>query len=162
MARKEVLTPWQGKNSGGFWESEDHHRQDPRAERRADTPMQALMEAAPGEEPEPSIAELIGLRDVLADAMDQLTEEEREIVNATVIEQASLRELDYRWGGAHARGDVDEGTAPVDAPVGPGGRPLPRTTIAYKRDRALEKLAVALGDNPEVVSYLTRGNTDVP
>lgn len=60
--------------------------------RRALTDAQALMEAAPHEPVEPSVESLLPLRNVLAEAFDQLPERDRWIVNSILIERKSIRD----------------------------------------------------------------------
>jgi hypothetical protein len=95
---------------------------------RPQTPVEALLQCAPGDNPDLSVEELAELRTALADAFDQaLTEEERWVVNATVIARTSLRKMG-----------------------------VPKTTVARVRDNALEKLRNHLKENPVIVQYLER------
>jgi RNA polymerase sigma factor (sigma-70 family) len=96
---------------------------------RPDTPYRALMEAAPFEQVETSVAELLEAREVLADAFDTLTAEEQWIVNALVVERLSIRELGEQLGA-------------------------PKTTMARIRDKALGKLKEKLQDNPIILNAL--------
>lgn len=60
----------------------------------ADSDLQALMQARPFEDVQPSRARLLPLRDVVQDAMDRvLTERERWIFDACVVERKSIRAL---------------------------------------------------------------------
>lgn len=55
----------------------------------------ALLEAMPFEEPDPSREELLPLRDAIQDAIDNvLTERERYVFDAIVIERQSFRQLE--------------------------------------------------------------------
>ncbi len=58
-----------------------------------DTPLQAVMEATPGEAEQVSVAELWELREVLVDAFEELDEREQWVLNALVIEGQSHRQL---------------------------------------------------------------------
>ena len=95
----------------------------------------ALMQCAPGEEPQTSQEELLPLRDVIEDALDVLDPRERWVFNAIIVERMSLRAL---------------------------GRQLqiPKTTVARIRDRAAEHLRKALEDNPEIQRRLGLDNGD--
>lgn len=97
------------------------------------TPLEALMQAAPGEEPELSQLELLGLRDVLADALDELTPRERRLIEARVIEGRSLRSLERELGWR-------------------------KSHMQRVERRVLAKLAKRLADHPAVRSYLNRHN----
>jgi len=100
------------------------------AKSRPFTPYESIMCAPPGVEPGISQMELIHLRDILNDAIeDVLTPLELWIFNAIFIERQSLRAL---------------------------GRQInrPKTTVARIRDGAVKKLREALQDNPSIVEYL--------
>lgn len=102
------------------------------AARASFTPMEALMSAAPFEPIESSQMEMLALRDVLQDALDDvLTPLELWVFNALVVERKSLRSL---------------------------GRQInrPKTTIARIRDGAFRKLREHLQDTPAIRSYLER------
>jgi hypothetical protein len=77
---------------------------------RPDTPIQALMEAAPGDTPIESLEELQPLRELIVDAIDSLTEQQRFIVDAVNSERISLAELGTRLGVSktHAKRLRDE------------------------------------------------------
>jgi hypothetical protein len=98
---------------------------------RAATPMEALVEAAPGAAIDMSAVELLSLRSILADAMDLLDVEERELVNAYFIECRQLRVLAREWG-------------------------IPKTTLFRRRDDVLVILRTALSAHPLIVAYLER------
>jgi hypothetical protein len=100
------------------------------AKNRAFTPYESIMCAPPGIEPGVSQMEIIHLRDIINDVMeDILTPMELWVFNAVVVERQSLRQL---------------------------GRQInrPKTTIARIRDGALKKLREALQDNPAIMQYL--------
>jgi hypothetical protein len=59
-------------------------------------PMEALMQAAPGEEPHTSMEELLPLREAVADCLDKLSEQDRWIVDCLNSERVSLQELGDR------------------------------------------------------------------
>lgn len=65
-----------------------------RSRNRPETDMQALMEAAPFEEPEVSKAENLPLKDAIADAIDQLDDRSRWVFEKVHYEGYSLRELE--------------------------------------------------------------------
>lgn len=107
-----------------------------RIKRRALTDMQALMEAKPHDPIEPSIESLLPIRQVLADAFDQLDERDKWIINSILIERKSIR----RTGK-----DLSLAKSHVDR--------------LYKK--ALTKIKVLVIDSPEVAEYLERRyNTD--
>lgn len=109
---------------------EDADTQYLRRSRRPMTPTQALMESAPGEEPDTSQLELLGLRDVLADALDEvLTPMELWVFHAVVIERLPLRHVAKQIGYS-------------------------KTYLAKVRDRATAKLRDHLGDHPLVQAHL--------
>jgi len=100
------------------------------AKSRAFTPYESIMSAPPGVEPAVSQMELIHLRDIINDAIDEhLTPLETWVFNALIVERKSLRSL---------------------------GRQInrPKTTIARIRDGAIKKLQEALRDNPDIIDYL--------
>jgi len=118
----------------------DHVHQDdlvePRGVRlhdtRPDTPFQALLEAAPFEDVDWSREELLPLRDVIQDAIDEvLTERERFIFDAIAVERLSLRGL----------GAITS---------------LSKSQVDRIYKGALVKLRSALEDHHLVKEYLTR------
>lgn len=62
------------------------------------TALAALMETAPGEEPQRSTEEYAALRELLGAAIDDLPSYEREVFEAVVIERATYREIALRLG----------------------------------------------------------------
>jgi DNA-directed RNA polymerase sigma subunit (sigma70/sigma32) len=62
------------------------------------TPIQALMEAAPGDEPEQSLAEIQPLREAVAECIERLGEQDRYVIDAINSERVSLQELGDRLG----------------------------------------------------------------
>lgn len=66
--------------------------------RRPDTPIEALMAAAPGDAPEESFQESLALRDAIGAAVDALPEQERFVIEAVFFECISLEELGERLG----------------------------------------------------------------
>ena len=93
------------------------------------TPTQALIQTKPNEPILVSAQERLQLREVVASAMEQLTEEEIWIINALLFERLSLREA-----GAILQ--------------------IPKTTLARRRDKILRKLRKALENEPLVEDYL--------
>jgi DNA-directed RNA polymerase specialized sigma24 family protein len=121
--RKEIPAATNPQN--GQWNPwDDHHAS---RHRRPANPFEALMGCAPGDEPELSVAELAELREVLEDAIDQLTEKERWAFHEQIVSKTSLEKMG-----------------------------VPKTTAARWRDNAIQKLRLALADHPAVVAYLTR------
>lgn len=106
-----------------------------RIKRRALTDMQALMEAKPHDPIEPSIESLLPIRQVLADAFDQLDERDQWIINSILIERKSIR----RTGK-----DLSLAKSHIDR--------------LYKK--ALNKIKLIIADNPEVATYLERRHTN--
>ena len=97
----------------------------PWTQRRPENRYDALMRAEPGVEPEESIEEQDELREILADALDSLTAEDQWIFLMLTTVQLSLRFV---------------------------GRVLdvPKTTLARRRDRIIQKLQAALLESPLV------------
>lgn len=95
-------------------------------------PLAALMEAAPGHEPEPTADELLPLREAIQDALEDLDERERFVFDALYVERLSLRHL---------------------------GRvlSLSKTQVARVRDEATAKLRERLQGHPLVQAHLTDG-----
>jgi RNA polymerase sigma factor (sigma-70 family) len=83
------------------------------------------MRSAPGVEPEESIAEQDELREILADAIEALTEDEQWIFLMLSTARLSLRFV----GGVLG---------------------VPKTTLARRRDRIIHKLQVSLLESPMV------------
>ena len=83
------------------------------------------MRAEPGVEPEESIEEQDELREILADALDSLTEEAQWIFLMLTTVQLSLRFVGRVLG-------------------------VPKTTLARRRDRIIQKLQAALLESPLV------------
>jgi len=69
-----------------------------RGRRRPETPMEALMMAGIGEETVESVQELQPLREAVAHCIDQLSEQDRFIVDAVNSEMISYEELGERLG----------------------------------------------------------------
>ena len=97
----------------------------PWAQRRPENRYEALLLSAPGVEPEESIAEQDELREIVADAMDCLTEEERWIFHMLTTVRLSLRFVGHVLG-------------------------VPKTTLARRRDRIIQKLQAALLESPVI------------
>ena len=62
------------------------------------SPLQALMEARPQVEPMDSVVGLQQLREAVVDCIDQLSAEDRFLLEAAHIERATVRELAARMG----------------------------------------------------------------
>ena len=89
---------------------------------RPQTVYDALLRVAPFDEPEESIEEQDELREILADALDSLTEEERWIFLMLTKVKLSLRFVGRVLG-------------------------VPKTTLARRRDRIVQKLQDELADS---------------
>ena len=69
-----------------------------RGPRRPETPIEALMQAAPGEDVRESVIELQPFREAVAGCIEKLNEQERFIIDAVNTEMISLEELGKRLG----------------------------------------------------------------
>lgn len=92
---------------------------------------QALMEAAPGDEPRETAESLAELRDLLVAVIEMLPPLEQRIIEALFIEQLSLRECAARFARS-------------------------KTTIARIRDDALATMQDLLTDNETVNERINR------
>jgi RNA polymerase sigma factor (sigma-70 family) len=90
---------------------------------------ESLLQALPNAEPIRSAEENYHLREVVVGALDILNEEERWIVNALLFERLSLRQAGYVLG-------------------------IPKTTLARRRDKILEKLKQHLLKQTTIKEYL--------
>ena len=117
----EILTDWVAP----VLEQPDAHR--------PWSPLQALMEAAPHEDPETSRLELLLLRDVLADALDDLSPRDRRLVEARVIERKPLRKLERELGWK-------------------------KSHMQRREKQLLELLATRLERHPAIKQYLRRND----
>jgi len=94
---------------------------------RPATLIQALQETAPGETYETPKEELLSLREIIAEAMDEvLTEGERAVFDGYVVERRSLRNFNG----------------------------VPKTTVARHRDNAIQKLQQHLIHHPFIRKHL--------
>ena len=94
-----------------------------------DTPLEALQRAGPHAEPRVSKQERADLQAVVLDVIEALEPWEQWLLNALMFERMSLRQVEYVLG-------------------------MPKTTVARKRDRILEKLRHDLFIHPLVREYL--------
>ena len=92
---------------------------------RAFSPLEALITCAPAQEPEESVLEQLALRDILADALDSLEEDDRWIFDMLIVVRLSLRFVGRVVG-------------------------LPKTTLARRRDTIVAGLQEQLLENPVV------------
>ena len=92
---------------------------------RAFSPIEALMSCPPSEDPEESVLEQIALREALADALDNLEEDDRWIFDMLIVVRLSLRFVGRVVG-------------------------VPKTTLARRRDRIVADLREQLLENPVV------------
>ena len=106
------------------------------AQRRPDNRYDALMRTAPGVEPEESIEEQNELREILADALDSLTEEEQWIYLMLTTVRLSLRFVGLVLG-------------------------VPKTTLARRRDRIIQKLQETLMESPLVQERMRSYSSEV-
>ena len=96
----------------------------------AATEIEAIMQAAPHEPIEPSIEELLPIREKLNEAFERLGERDRWIVNSILVERKSIRAT---------ASDLSLAKSHVDR--------------LYKA--ALNKLRIILEDDPLIMEYLT-------
>ena len=92
---------------------------------RAFSPLEALITCAPAQEPEESVLEQLALRDILADALDSLEEDDRWIFDMLIVVRLSLRFVGRVVG-------------------------IPKTTLARRRDRIVNNIRQQLLINPVV------------
>jgi len=96
---------------------------------RAFSPIEALMSCPPAEDPEESVLEQIALREALADALDNLEEDDRWIFDMLIVVRLSLRFVGRVVG-------------------------VPKTTLARRRDRIVADLQRQLSTHPVVRARL--------
>ena len=94
--------------------------------RRPETPIEALMSAMPGDEPEESLEEFIPVRDAINECVEMLEEQDRFVVEAVFFECISLDTLGERLG-------------------------VSKTHAWRLRNAALDKLKLILLQNPTVL-----------
>lgn len=99
-----------------------------------DTLLQALQQASPHSEPRISKQERADLQEVVLDALETLEPWEHWLLNALLFERMSLRQVEHVLG-------------------------IPKTTVARKRDRILERLKQELSAHPLVREYLSDDRT---
>jgi len=135
VGRREFVTPFR-TNTSDDEVVPDHIwlMMEPQSERRPWSPLQALMEAAPFDEPEVSQLERLALRDVLADALDDLPPRDRRFVEARIIERRSYRSLENELGWK-------------------------KSHMQRHEQRLMRRLAAALEDHPAIQTYLARHDT---
>lgn len=85
MANRQIPTEFYGDETPMF-------------RRIPESPMQALMEADFGHEPEESSEELEPLREIVSTAVDMLPEEDKWVINAVYSEQLSLQQIAEQLG----------------------------------------------------------------
>lgn len=105
------------------------------AEFRAENEYEALMQAPPGHEPVVPREEMRQLRDVIVDAIDTLSDEDRYIFDACFVRRAPLRLLGEELGW---------GSPPHFA----------HTTVARTRDRIVQDLRATLRGEFMIRMYL--------
>ena len=92
---------------------------------RAVSPLEALVVCEPGNEPEESVLEQLSLRDAVADALDELDEDDRWLFDMLLVVHLSLRFVGLVIG-------------------------MPKTTVARQRDRIIAGLQQRPLTNPVV------------
>ena len=112
-----------------------------------ETPFQALMEAAAFDEPETSVAEYLELREVLADAIEALSERDQWIFNAVFVEPGE------RVTNPEGFSPSDTGHKSLRQVARELG--LSKTQIARERDRIIKELQHELMDHPVIRQFLT-------
>lgn len=101
-----------------------------RSQQRPLTEIEAVMNAAPHEEPIISITEMLETKEIIAKAFEEcLTKEEMWIINAIIIQGMSMRGVAKQLNA-------------------------PKTTVARIRDRGLAKLRKSLEQNPTILGSL--------
>ena len=132
MARRELVTPWATPKES--FNDESEHRStlpEGRSVHRPFNPLQALMEAAPNEVSQTSQMEMLVLRDLLADALDQLDPWSRSLIEARIIEKRTFRALERKFK-------------------------LTKSSLHRHEQLILKQLAESLEDHPAIQAYLTR------
>lgn len=118
-----------GANHDGAWAGEPPGRS--MAVEAAPNLFAALQRAAPHEQIGWTQEQLLPLREVIEDAIDELPERERWIFNACVVERKSIRAI---------ADDLQ----------------LAKSYVHRLRDAAVRKLRAALEDHPMIKEYLNR------
>lgn len=103
--------------------------------RRPESPLEALMMAAPGQTPAQSVQELQPLREAVAECIEKLDEQDRFIVDALNSEMVSLGELGKRLG-------------------------VSKTHAWRLRNDAYKKLQMIMMDNPVIRKRLGLGDDE--
>jgi DNA-directed RNA polymerase specialized sigma24 family protein len=129
VSRREFATDFTHVSPDG--ESNYSWTAEPQTTKRAFTPMQALMQAAPGEAIEPSQMEMLALRDLLADAIDNLPVRHKWVLEQNLIHRIPVRTLGA-WMG------------------------LGKSYVWVLKQEALAMLRTALENEPSIVAYLGR------
>lgn len=114
--------------------SEFYGDETPMWRRGPENPLQALMESMPNTGPEESVIELAPIREVVAEAVDMLTEEEQWVINALFSEQLSLAKVGKQLN-------------------------VSKTHVFRIRNRALLKLESLLHDNPLIRKRIRMADT---
>jgi DNA-directed RNA polymerase specialized sigma subunit len=104
------------------------------SQRRPATALEALMSAAPYEEPTESIEEVQPFREAVAECMEQLNEEDRYIIDAINSERVTLDVLGKRLG-------------------------VSRMHASRLRDAAFGRLRVIMLTNPVIRARLKLGDS---
>lgn len=102
------------------------------------------MQAAPGDGIETSQIEQLALRELIEDAIDELSPEEREAVLVTITRRSD------RFTHKTPLRDIE-------IPK-PDGGCYSKSGVAKVRDRALEKLRVRLANEPLVLEHIAKNH----
>ena len=106
----------------------------PMFRRLPETPIQALMEADFGHEPEESVVELTPYRELVAEAVDLLDEETKWVINGVFSEQLSLQQIANQLG-------------------------VSKTHIFRIRNRGIAMLRALLSMNPQIRKRVQMSST---
>lgn len=144
--RPPLEVPWDYSRGPSITEMAARGAQLP-AHMRPHTEIQALMEAAPGDQPEVSLQELAALGDVLADAVATLSHPLRYVFEGTMIERRPVRSFTFGevFGPGHRKADSK----------------ISHRHVIRLRDRALSQLRSSLSNNPTITRHL-RGDDTQP
>lgn len=121
MANKQIPTEFFGDETPMF-------------RRPPESPIQALMEADFGHEPEESAIELMPYRELVAEAVDMLDEETKWVINGVFSEQLSLQQLAGQLG-------------------------VSKTHIFRIRNRGVAMLRALLSTNPQIRKRVNMSST---
>lgn len=113
------------------------------------TEIQAVMEAAAGDEPAVSAEEMLHLKDALADAIDALQEPHRTVFMAIVMERKSVREVAAWYATGTSQQEVSAAVKRY------------KTRVHRWYREAIQELQEVLGNDPAVRRHLGLDPDDV-